>query len=243
MRHWMRWRLAKLRVKGGSTGPDVEGFEFEWGCVDENPRMKWYTVRLWFEFMPDYKITGWALDFIWKFGSCLQNVCMNGPSQVSQKIWKHHISHVFCLIAVCVLHIFHRCTVINLMYELLFTIPQNLEEQVLWYAMMMMLCPFICSSCYLASIITSVSRWLEEHLLRVLSKLKPVPWVEIFWKMGGFLVKAVFEAPQGHWWIVVITSNICSRGHGFSSSWEMCGLQSFLRFPIVASTHALRLKL
>ena len=60
----MRWRLAKLRVKGGSTGPDVEGFEFEWGCVDENPRMKWYTVRLWFEFMPDYKLLGGHSIFI-----------------------------------------------------------------------------------------------------------------------------------------------------------------------------------
>ena len=240
------------------------GFNLSEVAVGGNPWVKWYTVRLWFEFMQDYILvpvglfkttTGRALDVHVKVWSDLQHVCMNGPSQVSQKILQHDVSLAFHFIPpdcsiFCIL--LYNIYIYRLAYKLLFTILQTLEKQVLWYANdddIMWFPSFAASYATLGQSSPRCLDDLEEHLLRVLSKLKPVTWVEIFWKMGGFPEMAMFS-PQGHWWILVISSSICSRGHGFLHSWEiMCGLQSFLRFsvpsPLFTSNaeNALRLKL
>ena len=217
--------------------------------------MVWVYARLYFGSCGIVQTTtGRALDVHVKVWSDLQHVCMNGPSQVSQKILQHDVSLAFHFIPphcsiFCIL--LYNIYIYRLAYKLLFTILQTLEKQVLWYANDDDIMWFPSFAAY-ATLGQSSPRCLddlEEHLLRVLSKLKPVPWVEIFWKMGGFPEMAMFS-PQGHWWILVITSSICSRGHGFLHSWEiLCGLQSFLRFsvpsPLFTSNaeNALRLKL
>lgn len=175
MRHWMRWRLAELRVKGGSAGAwllvVIGGQDCRWVLIWVGLRgwesvnevvhcktMVWVYARLYFGscgIVPT--TTGGALDVHVKVWSDLQHVCMNGPSQVSQKILQHDVSLAFRFIPPdCSIFCILLYNIYRLAYKLLFTILQTLEKQVLWYAMMMILC----GSLHLQLMLP----WVNHHL-------------------------------------------------------------------------------
>ena len=81
-----------------------------------------------------------------------------------------------------------------------------------WYVL-----PFIRGLWYLGSIVTWSCipwRWLEEHLLRVLSKLKPAPRANLGWISGH---GAMFR-PRA-----MVITNYMSRGHGWKRAMMQLG--------------------